>query len=100
MIESVDPANFEVDSDWDPTRTWRKSFGEGTIFDPGKYVYSIDGAPYLLHLTTKSNPFTGNSDVPLGDVDSSGDSSSSGQGKDLDGDGIPDRVENENHSQS
>ena len=94
VIETIEASTFDSKIDLDQNVPWEQASGEGSLFDPGEYVYSVDGSPYLLHLTTVKNPYTGKLDlqgsesVPPTEV-----SDSQGSGTDIDGDGIPDLIE-------
>jgi hypothetical protein len=82
--------SFDSSIEVDASRIWLDAYGEGSLVDPAIFVYSIDGSPHLLHLTTKTNPFTGKPDFPEGVTDI--DVEVVGQ-RDSDRDGIPDAAE-------
>ena len=93
IIEPIEASKFEARVDVDRHISWDKSYGEGSLFDPGEYVYSVDGSPYLLHMSTITNPYTGRPDVEKSVSATAVNTDSAQGGIDSDGDGIPDTVE-------
>lgn len=93
VIQPIDTAILESRIGFDKNIPWDKSTGEGSLFSPGNYVYSVDGSPYLLHLTTIKNPYTGKLDLEGNLTTSAVDPGKAPEGIDSDGDGIPDLVE-------
>ncbi len=99
-IEPLDQAQFELDFSLQQDRLWKEDYSEGSLVEPGNYVYSMDGGPYLLHLTTRKSPFTGSWDLPEVPKADAGHPSATASGsgdinKDSDNDGLPDFVEAE-----
>lgn len=95
VIQDVDDKVFALELETDSTKVWRKSFGEGSLFEPGHYVYSMDGSPFLLHMTTKKSPYTSKSDMPevaATETSVSPDAITDAE-QDSDGDGIRDGEE-------
>lgn len=101
-IEQLDLGALSVSLDTDESRVWQKPFGEGNLFEPGRYVYSMDGSPYLLHVETRKSSFTGKFDLPEEDLRRQGlGSGADGQNpnnrsRDTDSDGLPDIFEEKN----
>lgn len=93
VIDPIQAADFDTKIDLDKDVPWERGFGEGTLFDPGEYVYSVDGSPYLLHLSTVKNPYTGKLDLQGGDSVPLSEVGNSQSSTDMDGDGIPDLIE-------
>jgi len=52
-IKPLGEETFIVKIETDALRLWQHEFGEGTLFDPAKFVYSRDHDPYILHYTTR-----------------------------------------------
>ena len=97
-LDAVDESAYHVELGTEQEMLWGNSYGEGTLFDPGNYTYTVDGTPYILHITTEKNPYTGGVDL----VDASTPPTQQDVRKvqddqkaslDTDKDGIPDSVE-------
>ena len=92
-LAPVEISDIESGIDLTQSVLWEEAFGEGSLFDPGKYVFSGDGSPYLLHVSTIKNPYTGAIQPSANSKASSAGSASAKNDSDLDDDSIPDIIE-------
>lgn len=100
QVGALSDDNFPAQIDMDKSRLWQRYPGEGSLLTPARYVSALDGSQYLLHFSTRVNPFTKTRDdaAGIGDatVEGTGDEPQPIAGQDGDGDGIPDSVEETN----
>lgn len=99
-LDPIDESILYIETEIDRSLIWNENYGEGTLIDPGNYVYAMDGSPYILHLTTRKNPFTGKPDLPGGSQGAGSAATTpalrngpAGGSVDTDNDGIPDDIE-------
>ncbi len=104
-ILPINDSEYKINIQVDSQKIWKDNYSEGTLVDPGNYVFSMDGSPYLLHLSTPKNPYTDKPDLPP--TDSKTDSKNKvtdieaikqnllKSDDDSDKDGIPDSIEDQ-----
>jgi hypothetical protein len=105
-IPPLDEGIFAARIELTDEDNWDRVKAEGNLVDPARYTFARDGSPYLLHYSTRVNPFNKKPDLGAeegsgtttaagsnGGKPTDGDGPTADSGQDSDGDGIPDAVE-------